>query len=306
MTDHCFDIIGDIHGYADTLIKLLEHLEYRQINGVYQHPERKVVFLGDFIDRGTQQREVLQTVIPMVNYGHALSVMGNHEFNALAFHTKEPTRPDCWLRPRTNKNIQQHIRFLEEYLSRSDELATVLEFFRSLPLWLDLEGFRVVHACWDYSQIKNLKHQNTLTPELLLKSSKLGTTEYDAIEILLKGSEYELPSEKYFVDKDGYKRTAVRTRWWINEDCLLKDAVLPSRILDDETGELPMLKGNLVGYNPSEKPVFVGHYWFKGTPKRLTPNVACLDYSIAKGGKLAAYRWDGESELSDDKFIYVS
>ncbi len=49
-------------------------------------------------------------------------------------------------------------------------------------------------------------------------------------------------------------------------------------------------------------PVFVGHYWLTGTP---TPLVACTDYSVAKGGKLVAYRWDGESELSADKFHWV-
>ena len=38
----------------------------------------------------------------------------------------------------------------------------------------------------------------------------------------------------------------------------------------------------------------------------LAPNIACLDYSVAKlGGKLVAYRWDGEQTLSRDKFIWV-
>ena len=40
-----------------------------------------------------------------------------------------------------------------------------------------------------------------------------------------------------------------------------------------------------------------------GTP----PNVACLAYSVAseEGGKLVAYRWDGEQQLRNDKFIWV-
>ena len=52
-------------------------------------------------------------------------------------------------------------------------------------------------------------------------------------------------------------------------------------------------------------PVFVGHYWLTGTPTPLAANVACTDYSVAKGGKLVAYRWDGESELSADKFHWA-
>ena len=50
----------------------------------------------------------------------------------------------------------------------------------------------------------------------------------------------------------------------------------------------------------------MGHYWFQDTPEILAHNVACVDYSVAKpGGKLVAYRWDGEQELSNDKFVWV-
>ena len=52
-----FDIIGDIHGHADKLEELLNNLGYSKLHGVYQHPDnRKVVFLGDYIDRGPKIR----------------------------------------------------------------------------------------------------------------------------------------------------------------------------------------------------------------------------------------------------------
>ena len=41
-----------------------------------------------------------------------------------------------------------------------------------------------------------------------------------------------------------------------------------------------------------------------GTPLH-SDTVACLDYSIAKGGKLVAYRWDGEPLLDAAKFRWV-
>jgi hypothetical protein len=53
------------------------------------------------------------------------------------------------------------------------------------------------------------------------------------------------------------------------------------------------------------KPIFVGHYRLKGEPSPLSDRVACVDYSVAKGGKLAAYRWDGESVLRREKFVGV-
>jgi hypothetical protein len=312
MTTQNFDIIGDIHGHADLLRELLEKLDYRLVNGAYQNPDRKVVFIGDFIDRGPQQREVLQTVMPMVQQGTALAVMGNHEFNALAFHTKHQGYEDRWLRSRSNKHIQQHIRFLDEYLPLKEELCEALEFFYTLPLWLDLDGIRIVHACWEPAHVRYLEGSKLLTPdrlmtqEFLVKASKNGSPENDAIEALLKGVEYELPSGIFFTDKDGHNRTAVRTKWWVDEDTTLENIVLPSGILDDETNKLPVRSSDLIGYASSEKPVFFGHYWFQGIPKIVTSNVACMDYSVAKNGKLVAYRWSGEQTLSDENFVYVS
>src|ERR1700676_1485199 len=96
-----YDLIGDIHGHADELMQLLEALGYGKSQGVYRHPERRVIFLGDFIDRGPQIRQVLEIVRPMIEQGHALAVMGNHELNALAYHTDAPDSPGEHLRRRS-------------------------------------------------------------------------------------------------------------------------------------------------------------------------------------------------------------
>lgn len=82
------DVIGDIHGHADELDGLLSTLGYERRNGCHAHPEgRTVFFLGDYIDRGPKIREVLHTVRAMVEGGSALAILGNHEINALRFHT---------------------------------------------------------------------------------------------------------------------------------------------------------------------------------------------------------------------------
>jgi predicted MPP superfamily phosphohydrolase len=87
----CYDIIGDLHGCNLTLQALLEKPGYTRRDAVYRHPSRRVIFLGDFIDHGPQQRAVLDTVRPMIAAGAALAVMGNHEFNAIAWAI-----PDKW------------------------------------------------------------------------------------------------------------------------------------------------------------------------------------------------------------------
>jgi predicted MPP superfamily phosphohydrolase len=108
-----YDLIGDIHGHADELLQLLETLGYRKSQRVYGHPERKVIFLGDFIDRGPKIRQVLEIVRPMIEEGKALAVMGNHELNALAYHTDNPEEFGQHLRRHSDKNVHQHRKTVE-------------------------------------------------------------------------------------------------------------------------------------------------------------------------------------------------
>ena len=52
----------------------------------------------------------------------------------------------------------------------------------------------------------------------------------------------------------------------------------------------------------SSKPIFIGHYWLTGKPEVMSKSVVCIDYSIAKGGKLVAYSSGDFSKLSNDNF----
>jgi Calcineurin-like phosphoesterase len=85
MTVQGYDLVGDIHGHADALHRLLRVLDYAEIEGVFRHPERKMIFVGDFIDRGPEQLEVLRIARAMCEAGVARAVMGNHEFNAIGW-----------------------------------------------------------------------------------------------------------------------------------------------------------------------------------------------------------------------------
>ena len=305
-----YDLIGDIHGHANDLIELLEHLDYKKVDGCYRHPERQVIFLGDFVDRGSNQRKVLDIVMPMVNQKAALAVMGNHELNALAYHTNHPTDKEKWLRPRTNRNTGQHLAFLQDYLGDEKGLNEVLDWFMQLPLWLELPGLRAIHAYWHKPSMqaleKHLNANNTLTPELLFRATSKDDYCFDAVELLLKGLELKIPNDGYFYDKDGNKRVYMRTQWWVNDAKTFGDISIPFELLKGLEAEYaPIDSSNWSGYKASEPPLFMGHYWFKGTPKKLADNVACLDYSVARGGKLVAYRFDGEQVLDNNKFVFV-
>lgn len=58
-------------------------------------------------------------------------------------------------------------------------------FFYELPMWLDLDGLRVVHACWDQKSIDMLAElagrECYLNPDLLVRASTKGAPEYEEL-----------------------------------------------------------------------------------------------------------------------------
>ncbi|MBA1149277.1 metallophosphoesterase [Ectothiorhodospiraceae bacterium WFHF3C12] len=305
-----YDLIGDIHGHAEPLRGLLRRLGYRYRDGRFAHPTRQAIFLGDFIDRGPEQRGVLEVVRPMVMDGAALAVMGNHELNALAFHTPDPAAHGEHLRRRSAKNIDQHRAFLDEH-EHPEVLDAALEWFWDLPLWLDLGELRVVHAAWDTPALNRITDRvapgNRLTQPLLEAASRPGTAEQNAVENLLKGIEAELPAGHGFSDKDGHHRRYIRLKWWrYPQGETWRSMFLGPPGVAAKLPEAPLPPDVETGYPDTAPPVFVGHYWMVGEPTPQAANVACLDYSVARdGGRLVAYRWDGEQVLRDDKFDWV-
>ena len=123
------DFIGDIHGHADKLEELLLKLGYVKRNGAYSHPERKVLFVGDYIDRGPKIKETLEIVKAMVESENAIALMGNHEYNALCFHFKDTEGGH--LREHQIKNILQHSKTLEQFKNRQREYEDYLEWFKT-------------------------------------------------------------------------------------------------------------------------------------------------------------------------------
>ncbi len=76
----------------------------------------------------------------------------------------------------------------------------------TIPLWLDIGGLRVVHACWDASQMEVLRPvlsaTGALTVDALRAGTAAGSAVHDAIEVVLKGPEIRLGSGGAFCDPD--------------------------------------------------------------------------------------------------------
>ncbi len=305
-----YDLIGDIHGHADELKALLHKMDYRQAQGCWRHPQRQVVFLGDFVDRGPQQVETVAIARAMVEQGQALAVMGNHEFNAVAWATPHTQRPGEYLRPHNAKNRSQHRAYLEQVGEGSSLHREHIAWFKTLPLYLKLPELRVVHACWHLQHMAVLApwldEQGGILPDAWVTLTTPGTAAFVAVETLLKGLELELPEGRLFHDKDNHPRRHIRTRWWSRQARTYRDLALVPAEMTERIPHDPVPVGILPGYD-GQKPLFVGHYWLNGTPAPLTEHIACLDYSVAAkhGGKLCAYRWQGEHRLLAAHFCWV-
>jgi hypothetical protein len=299
-----YDIIGDIHGHADELRKILSQMEYRSVGDGYRHPDRQAIFVGDFIDRGPKIREVLQIVRAMIDSNSAQAVMGNHEFNAIAYHTKNSEGE--FFRKHNERKRKQHAATLEQL--NVARLCEAVEWFKTLPVALELDGIRVVHASWQPPDIEliqsHLNETSLFDAPFLATSLDQGSPLFCAIENVLKGPEVDLPEGVGYLDKDGNRRRRIRTKWYtippatyqgyafMGDPSVVPQEDIPADILvSTET------------YPANAPPLFFGHYWLEGEPTLLAENVACLDYSVAAQGELVAYRWGGEKTLTPSNFV---
>ena len=309
-----YDIIGDVHGRATKLKALLGELGYqRDGSGVYRHPERTAVFVGDLVDRGTEQLEALQLVKAMVDGGSAQIVMGNHEFNAICWATKDPETGQP-LREHSEHNEAQHDAFLA--LTPEDQ-ADWVEWFKTLPLWLDLGDIRVIHACWHEASMKVVRDitgsDRLSTVEHFAEANTPGTELNDAIEVLLKGPEISLVKYgmvPYWDFESKKPRTDARIRWWDHDAATLpalaelRAVKLENRDPYPEFEPRPVDAEHRDYVYKDKTPLFYGHYWREWEFKQdeWTTYTACFDFS-GGSGTMVAYRWSGEPQIHWENYV---
>lgn len=307
-----YDIIGDVHGCAHTLEQLLSQLGYKKRQGVWQHSTRMALFLGDIVDRGPRIREALAIVKNMVETNHALCLMGNHEYYSLGWFTPLNDNPNRFVHPHTDRNQRIIAETLHQFAHHLDEWQDYWQWFHTLPLFIDAGRFRLVHACWDQNLIQQFKLQYpsaNITAEFLQASANRKSFAYTVLERLLKGLQLPLLDGRVLVSKDGYIRSVFRTKFWAEQPQTYGDVVFQPDALPEDMVATPLTdqqKQICSIYSPYDPLLFIGHYWLKGVPKPIQGNLACLDYSAVKYGKLVAYRLDDEQQLDPNKFVSIS
>jgi hypothetical protein len=309
------DIIGDVHGCALSLRALLAELDYREQDGVFFHPNRKLVFLGDVVDRGPRIREALALIRASVEQGHAFCILGNHEFNALAYTwpiRDSDTANSQDLRPHNQRNNRLIAETLTQFASYPESWRDYLQWFKTLPLYLDFGDVRMVHACWHEDKINSLNPEGTskvCVDDDVLSRIENGDRELEiTIDVLTRGTSIRLPNSRVMQGRDGLQRNFFRTKFWAKDPEVYQDVVFqPDPLPEDLVARRLNAKElqELLFYSEKEAPLFFGHYWLHGKPRLQAKNLACLDYSAVKYGRLVAYRFDGERELQADKFRWI-
>ena len=206
------DFIGDIHGNYNHLIQLLIKLGYQKSNNLFVHPKRIPVFLGDYINRGPDSLEVLNLISNMQKSGLAYALMGNHEFNFLAYHFKNERGE--YFRP-NNERYYGYIASSKKPIDESGRLDEFINWMTELPLIIKGELFNAVHAQWNkslelYLMKFNLKKMDELTMQFIYNNENLLNT----ISDIIRGNEFELTSD--FKQRYGLKIQDKKLRflWW--------------------------------------------------------------------------------------------
>lgn len=303
-----YDIIGDIHGDAKTLKKMLLKLGYVDSENGFCHTERKAVFVGDFVDRGPNIFKTLKIVKKMVLAGNAYAVLGNHELNVIAYYTKD--NDGVYLREHSVKNKAQIKNTYQEFKKDKPRRKKYLKWLRSLPVFLELKNFRVVHACWDQEAVDLLRKVNpenclstSFLRDIYLKKGKV----FNALMLLLKGREFNFPNDMLIKDAYGVKRTAYRIKWWEPmEGKSFEDISFGNRFKLPEYTIPSQLCYDIPLYANEERPVFFGHYCLNGKAGVISENLCCVDGCLANGGDLVAYRFNGSRKLDQIHIFTVN
>jgi hypothetical protein len=140
------DIIGDVHGEIEALARLLDKLGY-DASGRHKG-DRRLVFLGDLTDRGPDSPAVLDLVAALVGAERAQCVTGNHELNLMRDVRKHGN--EWWAAPQERGRLPA-VSVTAPAKQRYDA------FLHTLPLALERDDLRVVHACWSSGSIEKAR-----------------------------------------------------------------------------------------------------------------------------------------------------
>lgn len=306
------DIVGDIHGEIDALKSLLKALGYDE-NGQASH-DRKLVFVGDFCDRGPDSPAVIKLVEKLVSSGNAFAILGNHEINLLANDAKDGS--GWFFDSRHASDLPYYAPFQRV---KPAEKTRIVQFLNQLPLAFERDDIRIVHASWIPEKIDQIRS---------LETGKIAYYLQQWESQIQKQAQETGLLERYFAEKEKWKLEIESERnpppflHAVADYETLQHIHSPFKALTsglEAKTETPFFSGNRWRYSDrvpwwddydQHIPVVIGHYWRLFDPRPDQPqsrysllfrdvgstawhgkhhNVFCIDYS-------AGARWRNRKE----------
>lgn len=127
-----WDVVGDIHGLTQEFLQLLKNAGWNVDGDVLSHPEgRRLLILGDLVDRGYDSLGLLRIVRKAVMAGVAVCLKGNHEDKAVRFYdTAKREGIERWT---SYANAETGMQ-----LYKAADGAELVAFMRGLPAFMTL------------------------------------------------------------------------------------------------------------------------------------------------------------------------
>ena len=135
-------IIGDVHGEFGSLLQLVKKLPN----------DANLIFVGDLVDRGPDSPGVVFFVKKLIDNGNAQMVLGNHELNVLQHKAKHGSGWYFDEQVDKDKDYQPFNRTDDE------ERSKIYEFLSGLPIALENDELRIVHAAWVSEKINEIRN----------------------------------------------------------------------------------------------------------------------------------------------------
>lgn len=127
-------VIGDIHGCSKALRTLLQEIHPRSAD--------ELVFLGDYVDRGPDSRDVVEQVMRLQSRCRVVALRGNHEVMLMGV-AMGGCDPETWLRSGGHATVASYGGSISKVPEKH------LNFFRSLKPAYETDREIFVHAMYD-------------------------------------------------------------------------------------------------------------------------------------------------------------
>lgn len=146
MTKQNTYVFTDLHGCCSKFKTLVSKLDLKE--------EDTLIFLGDYVDRGAEVKDTIQTLIDLSNKYRCIFLEGNHEVY-FKDYLKFRNNNSIWLHPANggNKTLDS---YRDPLTGELDIPTTHLEFLHSLLLYYETDDYFFVHAAVPRKSLKDI------------------------------------------------------------------------------------------------------------------------------------------------------